>query len=113
MLAFRSLGASIRKASPWLARAARSALLLGLVSSLSACIVLPPRHGGHYHDRGRGYDGRGYGPARGAGLVTGGVIGAVVGHEMGRGSDPVLGAAVGAVAGAVIGNEIERSQGRR
>jgi len=91
----------------------RLAVLLGLASSLSACIVLPPRHGGGYHHH-HGYDGRGYGAPRGVGLVTGGVVGAVVGHELARdGGDPALGTAVGAVAGAVIGHQIERSQRRR
>lgn len=90
----------------------RAALMLGLAFSLSACIVLPPRHGGGYHHH-HGYEGRGYGPARGVGLVTGGVVGAVVGHELARGEDPGLGMAVGAVAGAVIGHEIEHSQRRR
>jgi len=89
----------------------RSALVLGLVFSLSACIVLPPRHG--HHHRHHGYDGRGYGPVRGAGLMTGGVVGGVIGHELARDGDPAFGAAVGAVAGAVIGHEIERSQRRR
>ncbi len=90
----------------------RLAVLLGLASSLSACIVLPPRHGGGHHHH-HGYEGRGYGAPRGVGLVTGGVVGAVVGHELSRDGDPALGTAVGAVAGAVIGHEIERSQRRR
>lgn len=85
----------------------RLAVLLGLASSLSACIVLPPRHGGGHHHH------HGYGAPRGVGLVTGGVVGAVVGHELARDGDPALGTAVGAVAGAVIGHEIERSQRRR
>ena len=49
------------------------------------------------------------GDASGLGAVAGGVTGAVVGNQMGRGNGNTLMTLLGAAGGAMAGNEIERN----
>lgn len=46
------------------------------------------------------------------GLVIGGVVGGVAGHEIAGRGDRVLGAVIGAGVGALAGREIDRRSGR-
>ena len=46
------------------------------------------------------------------GLLIGGVVGGVAGHEIAGNGDKVLGAVIGAGAGALLGREIDRSNAR-
>lgn len=46
----------------------------------------------------------------GVGAVAGGVIGAVLGHQVGTGSGRDAATGVGAVGGAIIGNELEKNR---
>jgi surface antigen len=48
------------------------------------------------------------GPKEGAGTVIGGVGGAVLGSQFGRGTGRVVGAAIGGIAGALLGQDIGR-----
>ncbi len=48
------------------------------------------------------------GEATGLGVVAGGVLGAVVGHQMGNGSGKKAMTVIGAVGGGVAGNEVEK-----
>jgi len=62
----------------------------------------------------RGHDGRYY-CRRGngtTGLVIGGALGAVVGHELDGGRDRTVGTVLGAAGGALLGREIDRGQVR-
>lgn len=59
----------------------------------------------------RGHDGRYY-CRRGngtTGLVIGGAVGALVGHELDGGRDHTLGTVLGAAGGALLGRSIDRS----
>lgn len=59
----------------------------------------------------RGHDGRYY-CRRGngtTGLVIGGAVGALVGHELDGGRDHTVGTILGAAGGALLGREIDRS----
>jgi outer membrane lipoprotein SlyB len=49
------------------------------------------------------------GQATGGGAVAGGVIGAIVGHQIGSGRGKDLATVAGAVGGAVAGHEIEKN----
>jgi outer membrane lipoprotein SlyB len=49
------------------------------------------------------------GDARGVGAVAGGVLGAVVGNQIGKGNGRALATIVGAVGGGVAGNAIEKN----
>ena len=46
----------------------------------------------------------------GSGAIIGGLIGAVIGHQIGDGNGRSAATGVGAVGGAILGNEIERQQ---
>ncbi len=46
----------------------------------------------------------------GAGALIGGVLGAVVGNQIGKGSGRVAATGVGAVGGALAGNQIEKNR---
>lgn len=46
------------------------------------------------------------------GLLIGGVVGGVAGHEIAGGGDKLLGTVIGAGAGALLGREIDRSKAR-
>ena len=48
------------------------------------------------------------GEATGVGAVAGGVLGAVVGHQMGNGNGKKAMTVIGAVGGGVAGNEVEK-----
>jgi outer membrane lipoprotein SlyB len=48
------------------------------------------------------------GEATGLGVVAGGVLGAVVGHQMGNGNGKKAMTVIGAVGGGVAGNEVEK-----
>ena len=48
------------------------------------------------------------GEATGLGVVAGGVLGAVVGHQMGNGNGKKAMTVLGAVGGGVAGNEVEK-----
>ena len=48
------------------------------------------------------------GEATGLGVVAGGVLGAVVGHQMGNGNGKKAMTVIGGVAGGVAGNEVEK-----
>lgn len=57
---------------------------------------------------------RGEQATTGGGALAGGVIGAVLGRQLGSpGSGRAAGTVVGAVGGAIIGNQIEKGQGGR
>jgi hypothetical protein len=75
-------------------------------------------HGRYYEPRAirrddriwRGHDGRYY-CRRGngtTGLVIGGAVGALVGHELDGGRDHTVGTILGAAGGALLGREIDR-----
>ncbi len=53
------------------------------------------------------------GDATGLGAVAGGVTGAVVGNQMGRGNGNAIMTLLGAAGGAMAGNEIERNVKKR
>lgn len=57
-------------------------------------------------DDGRYYCRRGNGTT---GLVIGGAVGALVGHELDGGRDHTVGTILGAAGGALLGREIDRS----
>ncbi|MDK9702192.1 MAG: glycine zipper 2TM domain-containing protein [Sulfuritalea sp.] len=52
------------------------------------------------------------GPATGAGAVIGGLAGAVLGSNIGRGNTRTLASIAGAVGGGMLGNSIEKSRSR-
>lgn len=62
----------------------------------------------------RGKDGRYYCKKDNGttGLLIGGAVGGVAGHEIAGGGDKLLGTVIGAGAGALIGREIDRSKAR-
>lgn len=62
----------------------------------------------------RGRDGRYYCKKDNGttGLLIGGVVGGLAGHEIAGGGDKVLGTVIGAGAGALLGREIDRSNAR-
>ena len=50
--------------------------------------------------------------ASGGGAVVGGVVGALLGHQVSRGGEKAAATAIGAIGGALLGNEIEKQQSR-
>jgi outer membrane lipoprotein SlyB len=48
----------------------------------------------------------------GAGAAVGGVLGAVIGHQVGGGDGKKIATAAGAVGGAVIGHQVEKDRSR-
>jgi outer membrane lipoprotein SlyB len=52
---------------------------------------------------------RGESQTSGGGAIVGGVIGALVGHQIDHGAKKDFATGVGAVGGAIIGNEIEKN----
>jgi len=63
-----------------------------------ARVYYAPRHAPVYY---------GYASTAGAGTVAGAFAGAVIGSQLGHGSDRVAGAAFGSVLGAVIGSQLD------
>lgn len=53
------------------------------------------------------------GDGSGLGMVAGGVVGGLLGNQVGSGSSKTLATVGGAVAGGYVGNEIEKSQKKR
>jgi len=76
-------------------------------------------HAGRYRERRLGRDDRIYRGGDGryycrrndgtTGLVIGGAVGALVGHELDGGRDHTVGTILGAAGGALLGREIDRS----
>jgi outer membrane lipoprotein SlyB len=48
----------------------------------------------------------------GGGAVIGGVVGALIGHQISSGGEKAAATAIGVVGGALLGNEIEKNQSR-
>lgn len=95
-----------------------------LAAALSGCVVAPPRETRVYQqERQPVYSQYAQSgqvvavdrirltrPTTGAGGLIGGVAGAVVGNQFGRGNGRAGMTVIGGVAGALVGNQVEQSQ---